>query len=240
MKHGLIKVGCCGFPCSRAKYFDSFRVVELQQTFYEMPEVSLAKKWHDESPPDFEYTLKAWQLITHEPKSPTYKKLKVKIASEKEKNYGSFKPTEEVLLAWQRTKEIADELKARIIVFQCPASFLPTGENKDNLKRFFSSIEREEFTFCWEPRGKWNEREIESLCKELDLIHVVDLFQARSTYGRIGYYRLHGRGGYKYKYTPRDLTRLKEFAEEEKDTYFMFNNVYMYEDALAFKKLLES
>ncbi len=239
MRERLIKIGCCGFPVSRARYFGSFQVVELQQTFYQVPKISLAEKWHDESPSDFEYSLKAWQLITHEPKSPTYKKLKMRIPSSKEKNYGSFKPTEEVLLAWERTREIAAALEARVIVFQCPASFEPKRENLNNLKRFFTSVKREEFIFAWEPRGRWSEKEVESICRELDLIHIVDLFQARPAYGKIRYYRLHGRGGYKYKYTLEDLTQLKEEAKEEKDAYFMFNNVYMYEDALAFKKLFK-
>jgi len=237
MAHRLIKIGCCGFPVSRAKYFDTFKIVELQQTFYQPPEISLAKKWRNESPPDFEYTLKAWQIITHGPKSPTYKKLKIKIPTEKEKNYGSFKQTEEVLFAWERTKEIAEILSSRIIVFQCPPSFEPTKENKSNLKKFFSSIERGRYILGWEPRGKWSEKEIELICKELDLIHVVDPFKSRPTFGRIRYYRLHGIGGYKYQYTHEDLTRLRELAKEEIDSYFMFNNVYMYEDALAFKNL---
>jgi uncharacterized protein YecE (DUF72 family) len=233
-----IKIGCCGFPVSKKKYFESFSVVEIQQTFYQPPDLSLAKKWRMESPDDFEYTLKAWQLITHEPKSPTYKKLKMEIAKEKEKNYGSFKWTEEVQMAWEKTKEIADALDARIIVFQCPASFEPTDENKKNIKRFFSNIKRERFVFAWEPRGRWLPEDIGPTCKELDLVHVADPFYGHSTYGKIPYYRLHGKGGYGYKYTEDDIRRLKDFARWKRDSYFMFNNVYMFEDAMAFKELI--
>lgn len=233
-----IKIGCCGFPVSKKKYFGSFNVVEIQQTFYQPPDVSLAKKWRTESPDDFEYTLKAWQLITHEPKSPTYKKLKMEIAKEKEKNYGSFKWTEEVQMAWEKTREIADVLNARIIVFQCPASFEPTVENKKNIKRFFSNVKRGKFVFAWEPRGRWLPEDIGYICKELDLVHVVDPFCGNSTYGKISYHRLHGKGGYRYKYTEDDFRRLKDFAEGKRESYFMFNNVYMLEDALAFKELI--
>ncbi|MFH0933440.1 MAG: hypothetical protein V1832_03870 [Nitrospirota bacterium] len=42
---------------------------------------------------------------------------------------------------------IADALNAKVIVFQCPASFKPTKENKQNLVRFFSSIERRDVHF---------------------------------------------------------------------------------------------
>jgi len=233
-----VKIGCCGFPVSKARYFDAFNIVELQQTFYQPPEVSTAMKWHEESPEGFEYTLKAWQLITHEPKSPTYKRLRIKIPPSKEKDYGSFKPTDEVLEAWEKAREIADTLNARIIVFQCPASFKPTIENKGNLKRFFSQISRGNFIFAWEPRGGWDEKEIETICKELDLVHIVDPFKKRSFYGRIRYYRLHGIEG--YRYTSDDLHRLTGLIEKKTDTYFMFNNLSMYEDALRFKGLLKN
>jgi uncharacterized protein YecE (DUF72 family) len=233
------RIGCCGFPVSKAKYFEAFKVVELQQTFYQPPELSLIEKWLKESPDCFEYTLKAWQLITHEPKSPTYRKLKIKIPTSKEKNYGSFKPTDEVFSAWERIREIAEILDVRIIVFQCPPSFRPTKENKQNLKKFFSSIKGKQSIFAWEPRGEWCEKEIKTICEEMDLVHVVDPLQAVSVYGRVRYYRLHGIGSYRYKYTTGDLEKLKGYAGYM-HTYFMFNNVYMYENALAFKRLLKS
>lgn len=234
----MIRIGCCGFPVARQKYFDTFSVVELQQTFYQPPQVSTIQKWRKEAPLDFEFTLKAWQLITHEPSSPTYRRLKIKIPQPKEKNYGSFKPTDEVCAAWEKTKEIADALHAKIIVFQCPASFEPTAENKSNLKRFFSSIKSDKYIFAWEPRGKWEEKEVESICKGLNLAHCVDPFESKSTYGKIRYYRLHGKTGYRYKYTEEDLIVLKGFIREKTDSYVMFNNISMYDDALSFKKLI--
>lgn len=233
-----IKVGCCGFPVARSKYFETFDIVELQQTFYQPPQISTALKWAKESGEGFEYTMKAWQLITHEPKSPTYRRLKIPISGSRAKNYGSFKPTGEVLDAWEETREIARALNASIIVFQCPASFAPTDENKRNMRAFFSSVERESSAFAWEPRGAWSEGEIEQLCRDLELMHVVDPFQSRPVWGNIRYFRLHGRGGYRYRYTEEDLDTLKKLPGEAVPAYFMFNNVYMYEDALALKNLL--
>jgi uncharacterized protein YecE (DUF72 family) len=61
-----MKTGCCGFPKARKVYYDSFKVVEVQQTFYQPPALKTIEKWRAQAPGDFEFTLKAWQLITHE------------------------------------------------------------------------------------------------------------------------------------------------------------------------------
>lgn len=164
--------------------------------------------------------------------------MRTSIPRSKQKRYGAFKPTDEVFAAWTRTQEIADALQAKIIVFQSPASFEPTRENKRNLRRFFTLIASEQYTFVWEPRGAWSANEIRSLCQELGLVHCVDAFQSEPTFGKIRYYRLHGRGGYRYKYTLADLRLLRDLVRGIKDVYCMFNNMFMYEDALAFQKLL--
>lgn len=55
-----IFVGCCGFPVNKKEYFKNFEVVEIQQTFYQPPEkIETIKKWREEAPSNFEYTLKA-------------------------------------------------------------------------------------------------------------------------------------------------------------------------------------
>lgn len=234
-----IKIGCCGFPVARDKYFNYFSVVELQQTFYQPPKLETAMKWRKEAPGEFEFTLKAWQLITHPPTSPTYRKLTQMLPEKKLKNYGFFKPTDEVFSAWQKTEEIAKALNSKLILFQCPASFKPTEENKRHLKKFFSSIKRNDFYFAWEPRGKWPKEEIINLCKDLGLVHCVDPFKDKPLYGKIIYFRLHGKEGYKYKYTDDDFKNLIKKIKRKVNCYIMFNNVYMFEDALKFSKLIQ-
>lgn len=234
-----IKVGCCGFPLSKRTYAQTFSVVELQQTFYEPPQPKIALKWRQEVPGNFEYTLKAWQLITHTPQSPTYKKLKQPIPKDRQDCYGNFKPTPEVMAAWRKTKEIAEILKARIIIFQSPASFRPTPENKKNLRDFFGRIDRDDFLLGWEARGQWTKEEIDELCQELELIDVVDPFIRPPVTAGLKYFRLHGIGGYRYRYSDEDLEKIMSWIEgSNKDIYVMFNNVYMYEDACRFKSML--
>ncbi len=234
----MVKVGCCGFAVARGKYFDNFEVVEIQKVFYQFPKLETILRWREEAPKGFEFTLKAPQLITHLPSSPTYRKLGYLIPDREKANYGFFKPSDEVFEAWEKTQKIAQLLEAKIVIFQMPPSFLPTIENKRNMKKFFRKIKRRGLLLVWEPRGDWEGKEIRSLCSQLGLVHCVDPFKAEALCGELVYFRLHGIGGYRYRYTDRDLKKLKVKCEEKKELYFMFNNVYMFEDATRFKEMV--
>jgi len=235
----ITKIGCCGFAASRARYFKEFGVVEIQQTFYQPPRLDTVKRWREEPPEDFEFTLKAWQLITHEPSSPTYRRLKMRLSESQKNQVGSFRWTNETRRAWEQTLQIARTLNADKVVFQCPASFEPTDENKDRMREFFSRIRHSNVTFIWEPRGKWQEDEIAALCEELNLIHCVDPFKNNCVTGGLRYYRLHGIGSYKHQYTDEELQELAQLRAKEAETYFLFNNVSMLRDAERFKGLLK-
>lgn len=234
----MIKVGCCGFSVSKKIYFKYLSLVEIQQTFYQPPKLETAKRWREEAPQDFEFTLKAWQLITHEPSSPTYRRLKIKIKEDKKKNYGFFKNTDEVTQAWQITKEFAKALNANIIVFQCPASFTPSHENIKNIKSFFNKIEREGLILIWETRGQWTIDQIEKICKELRLYPCIDIFNSAPPKGDFLYLRLHGKKGYRYIYTYEDLNKIKEIVQIYPQSYILFNNINMYEDSLKMLNIL--
>jgi uncharacterized protein YecE (DUF72 family) len=239
MSDNIIKVGCCGFSTARTKYFHTFSVIEIQQTFYQPPRLDTVKRWRDEAPADFEFTMKAWQLITHEASSPTYRRLKMRLSERQKQQVGAFRSTDTVLRAWETTLGIARLLHADKVVFQCPASFAPTSDNKDRMREFFSRIDRNTVTCIWEPRGKWSDEEISMLCRELDLIHCVDPFKTQCVTDGLRYYRLHGISGYRHKYTDPELNDLAQYVSEETPNYFMFNNVSMWHDAIRLKELLK-
>ncbi|RKZ23398.1 DUF72 domain-containing protein [bacterium] len=227
-----MKIGCCGFPKGKEKYFRTFKLVEVQQTFYEPTSLDTLKKWREKAPEDFEFTIKAWQVITHPPSSPTYRRAKTK-----PEKCGFFQPVPDVFQAWERIKECAEALGANIILFQPPASFKPTDENKKNMVEFFSNIERGGFNLLWEPRGAWKREEIEEMLDKCSLSHVVDPFKDKRIKGEIPYYRLHGKGGYRYRYTDEELKELKGMLEP--DAYVLFNNTNMWEDAIRFMEILK-
>ncbi|MBC8166462.1 MAG: DUF72 domain-containing protein, partial [Bryobacteraceae bacterium] len=203
-------VGCCGWTEAQARYLTSFSTIELQTTFYQPPVSAVAKRWKSQAPPGFRFCMKAWQLITHTPSSPTYRRLRSKVSPQERNLYGGFRPTEQVWLAWERTREIASLLDAKVIVFQCPKSFLPTRESIRDVSRFFQEIDRDHRMLAWEPRGdQWSPELVSDVCSENDLIHCVDPFNSDPVYGDALYWRLHGRTGYRYRYTDEDLAELE-------------------------------
>ncbi len=235
-----IQIGCCGFPVGQARYAREFSVVEVQQTFYQVPSLATLAGWRARFPEPFEFTLKAWQLVTHEASSPTYRRLREKLSPAQLACCGAFRPTPEVRSAWERTAAAARALGARIVLFQCPASFGPTVAHVADLTRFFRESDRGGLRFVWEPRGAWEPALVEELCRQLDLVHGVDPFQQEPVAGGLRYFRLHGRGGYRYRYTPADLRELAAKCRGPAPAYVLFNNVSMWDDAQRFQQLWRS
>lgn len=234
-----ILTGCCGFPASRAAYVERFDVVEVQQTFYQPPRIVTLERWRRDMPAPFEFTLKAWQLVTHEARSPTYRRLKRPMSERELGEAGSFRQSVIVREAWETTAACARALEARRILFQCPASFTPTEEHVTNLRRFFSSIDRENFIMHWEPRGAWPRELIATLCAELDLVHVVDPFATETITPDTIYYRLHGRTGFGYVYEDDELSDLLSTLPAGARSYILFNNARMLDDASRLQTMME-
>lgn len=246
-----ILVGTCGFSAKGGKknYYKVFKVVEVQDTFYRIVRKETLEKWRKEAPEDFEFTIKAFQGVTHTTSSPTWRRSNIKLDPSSKDNYGNFKPTKEVDDSWKYTLSAAKILRSQFIVVQTPASFKPTEENIENLKKFFQEKPRDNIIVGWEPRGAWynNQELLSSLLKELKLVHIVDPLKRPVLFHTETYYfRLHGLGrgdvNYRYKYTTEDLERLAEILENlsGKRAYVMFNNVYMYDNALEFKEMLKN
>jgi uncharacterized protein YecE (DUF72 family) len=234
----MLKIGLCGFTMSAAEYYETFPVVEVQQTFYEPPAAATLERWRGQAPPGFEFTIKAWQIVTHAATSTTYRGLKTPLTPRQKDECGRFQWNDTTRMAWDRTRACARIVRATAILFQCPASFRPTPENGDNMRRFFAAIERPPAVrFLWEPRGPWPDEDVAALCRELELTHVVDPFLRRSVTGGLTYWRLHGRGSHYASYTDAELATLKADLPPVGETYAMFNNIPRVGDARRFARL---
>lgn len=238
-----LKIGCCGFPTAQLKYYAEFQLVEIQKTFYQLPQLSTAERWRTSAPQDFEFTLKAWQGVTHPAGSPTYRKTRLDIPAEKQKYLGHFQPTDEVHAAWRDTLQIVEILRAVAIVLQCPPGFTETAENIRNLSDFFRNAPRKDFKVAIEFRAPWQKMTIRDICRNFGLIHCVDPFKEAPLWGGIRYYRLHGappgKRMYHYQFQPTDFqllaTKISSDLENEQIVYCLFNNMQMWDDARTFK-----
>ena len=247
-------VGCCGFPVSKSKYFQTFKTVELQDTFYRIPSIDSAKRLKNQVPQEFIINMKAWQVISHPSTSPTWKKAGIKIDKSKAKNYGYLKPTKENFEAWDKVLEIAHIYNPRVIVIQTPPSFGYNELNLKNAQEFFQTISYNNFIIGWEPRGTWRQQP-SMIRKVIDvgrIIHITDILREKPIIKEdqeVLYIRLHGLGGkevnYRYKYKDEDFEKLTRIITETlekynhiREIYVMFNNIYMFNDAQAFRSYI--
>jgi uncharacterized protein YecE (DUF72 family) len=236
-----IRIGLCGFTMSYEDYLHEYQLVEVQQTFYDPPRELTMRRWRAQAPSDFEFTIKAWQLITHDAASPTYRRLRTPLTAADRAAAGGFQLTPVVLRAWQTTLDCAALLRATAILFQCPASFRPTPENLDRMRAFFGSIYRPSgVRLLWEPRGPWPADVVAAACQQLGLVHVVDPFVSATVTPEQTYFRLHGTTGARHVYSDAELAQLAGMlpAAPSYPAYVLFNNLPRIGDARRFRLIL--
>ncbi|MCS7116001.1 MAG: DUF72 domain-containing protein [Nitrososphaerota archaeon] len=242
-----VLVGCCGLSgLSLKKYAQNFNVIELQSTFYQLPQIETAQRWREEVGDDFEFSIKAFQGITHPITSPTWRRAGSQRPTEDVDKYGHLNPTPQNFRCWEETMAICKVLRSRVCVVQLPSSFTCTDDNVNRMIRFFKSVEKPE-VLAIEVRGEsWFERPsiLKRALEEINGIHIVDPLVRRSVLeSKVAYFRLHGLGKrlYDYRYTDDDLERLIEVLQsmESLECYVMFNNLYAKDDATRFKRLLK-
>ncbi len=259
---GEIKVGTCGYSyynppdgwkdeyeSKLQAYSEAFEVVEINRTFYKLPMVKTAERWRREAFEDFEFTIKAWQAITHSTDSPTWRNKKDKLSEEQKKKFGYLRPNKEVINAWKKTKKRAEALDANVCVIQTSAGFDCSRKNKKNMREFFTSIDRGNIEIAWEPRGNWKENpdHIREMCEDLDLTHIVDIMRREPISTQdIVYTRLHGLNekeyDYNYDYSEEEINelakKLENLAKKHERVYCMFNNYEMYNNAFELMEML--
>ncbi len=242
-----VHIGCSGFPVGRKRYYADFSHVEVQLTFYQILRDERLEKWRSEAPEDFVFNIKAFQGITH----PTFMNTWRRANIPREGEFGYFKDSEDVRWSWEQTLREARILKSKFILIQLAKSFRQTEENLRNIYHFFERVERDNFQIAIELRG-WSEEWIRNLCREFDLIDVVDLNQRDPVWlgsQSILYVRFHGRYDERgriyalYSYDPFELERMaekvKSFSGDAQQAWINFNNTDMYRNALMFKEIMK-
>jgi uncharacterized protein YecE (DUF72 family) len=233
-----VTIGCCGFALAQTEYYRQFSCTEIDTSFYNLPRLETAERWRQAAPEDFQFALKAWQVITHPSASPTYER--TRLDPRDREHCGGFRWNATTRWAWDQTWQVAKTLDAFLVLFQCPTSFRPTKENIVNLRTFFERAKRGRFHCGWEPRGEWPAELVAQLCAELDLVHVVHpLQQLPAARAKLRYFRLHGLPNRQARFSAEQLEKLREICRAERTpAYCFFNNLGMAADARRFAALM--
>ncbi len=210
-------------------YCSRFRSVELNVTFYKLPDKETFHKWYGETPGGFKICLKGSRFITH------VKKLKAsaepldvflsRAASLKEK-LGA--------ILWQlppglkadtgRLSEFLENLRP----YKVRSTFEFRDESWINHKGVISLLEKENASLCM---ADWPEF-LNDLPVTADFVYI----------------RRHGEGGsyatcYTTKQLKADATRIRRYLKDKKDVYIYFNNDafgYAPQNALELMELLKN
>jgi uncharacterized protein YecE (DUF72 family) len=219
-------------------YFERFRLVEVQESFYDPPTERTLARWRRRAPEGFIFSMRAWQLITHPPTFPGYRRIQRPWDEAACHRFGLLQTTDQTLWAWDIVRRSAEILKAKAIVFQTPPSFTPTRENKGNFARFFASIERGPLHLVWEPAGVWEDEETEALAGECGLIVAVDPLIRKPCAGNVFYCRIRDKTRGRGAHTEDDFFLIHERGatsdEEIEEGFCIWNTQNAAQDAHRF------
>lgn len=203
-----MKVGCGRFAVARARYFSALPTVEIGPAFIEPMRPETAQTWRQEAPKGFDFSLPASQVVTHTSDSATYNRIRAKIPERRRPFCGHFRDTPEVGLAWEATRALAVALEARFVVFETPASFYPDANHLRDMYRFFKAMRRGSWTSVWQPRGSWQPKMVETVCRDLGLVRALDPLKDPEPAGEgVRYYRLPGQ-----QYSDGELSSVRRLA----------------------------
>jgi len=211
-----------------ARHFDS---VEINASFYKLPLAKTFLNWHDVTPDNFRFAVKASRMITH------------------------LKRLSDVEDSWELFLERAGNLRDKlgVILLQFPPSFKRTPETLERLETFFSYALTPGRRLALELRhATWFEPE----ALEFFSRHQACIVQAESSRyphtppefapADFTYYRFHGPGRlYASQYSNEDLLYWAKLIRADqkagKDVYAYFDNDvngYALEDARRLRDYL--
>jgi uncharacterized protein YecE (DUF72 family) len=203
----------------RLKYFSQyFNTTEINYSFYRLPKPEHYKKWHQETPNDFVFSLKVSRFITH------LKKLK------------------NINQPWQKFLNNALNLKSKLgpFLFQFPTNFKLSELNYAKIESFLvhsktgASKRKESLQYAFEFRhNSWFNSKIVRLFKEHDVALVSadssDYPKSEEATASFVYLRMHGSQElFPSDYSEKELKllsqRIKQYQRAGLTVYCYFNN----------------
>jgi len=209
-------------------YTKSFDTVELNVTFYRLPQETVFLSWKKRTPKEFKFAVKGSRFITH-----------IKKLNDCD---GALK------LFFRRTKLLKEKLGP--VLWQLPPSFKADLKRLENFIKYLKKYSKVKHVFEFRNQTWHTEKVYELLKKEEIALCSADWpdfnQDIHSTPGFL-YLRRHGQGAklysgcYSKKQLEKDAKIIKENLQNKKDVYMYFNNDqngYAVKNALEIKKLV--
>ena len=169
----------------RLQYYSSrFPLVEVDSSYYGIPDEATAKLWVQRTPPDFTFDVKAFRLFTQHPGSPTVfpadlkHALPAELAARKSIYYRDL-PREILNELWQRFESSLLPLdtvgKLGVVLFQFPPWFFPGSEQREYIVRCQEKLPQYRLAVEFRHNSWLNEKNIErtfAFLRERKLIYV--------------------------------------------------------------------
>ena len=203
-------------------YSKIFDFVEINSTFYRLPEMRVVKKWRNTVPKSFEFAVKANRTITHEV---------------------PFALSEKNMKIINQLISICNHLNSSYLVFQTPPYYLPTRNNLEQAALFFEQVVQKEVELLWELRAQFpssKEKELfTKVLKQNGVSHVTDIFRGLPLHVEKTFYtRIFGRGnGNKWELSTQEIKDVHSFLqpiEKERKVVVSFHTMRMESDAARF------
>lgn len=202
-------------------YSRLFNFVEVNSTFYQVPNLKTVESWRRQVQPDFEFSVRCNRDVTH-----VYQ----------------FQPNEKAYETFTQMITICKTLKADILHMQTPSAFQPSKENAHLLDSFMSSVDHKGVRIALEARGNNQSLtpDFKSTMQKHNIIHSVDLANDEQPAYKsdILYTRLFGKGTHNvYQPTDQELKSIDNRASTgtHKKAVVSFHFVRMYQDARRLK-----
>jgi len=224
-------------------YANHFQIVEINSTYYAIPNPRSFENMLKNTSDDFLFTVKANSGMTHE----------------RTENASIFEQFEHAI------KPLVDANRMKGILFQFPGSFRNNKDNRAYLSQFKDMLPQ--YPLIVEFRhSSWIAEPVFDYLRELDISYcVVDepnlpgLVPSKvASTNSLGYVRFHGRNAktwwegdssqrYNYFYTEQELKdwipKIKQLADATKETYLFFNNChagFAAKNAITMQGMIES
>jgi len=190
-------------------YTEHYNTVEINASFYRFPSGKSLKSWYDKTPPNFRFSLKANNQITH---------------------FKKFNGTQELINEFYDVADKSLKDKLECILFQLPPSVKYSRETLDRIVEQLNPAFNNVLEF--RDAGWWNE-DVYKILKSNKIIFCIssypglpdDFVKTADTV----YVRLHGKTElYKSNYSNHELQQLRDSIDgsKAKHAFIYFDNTW--------------